>query len=190
MAITSKISSAISGGRAHAFLSDELDDIVFDTVLNYTAKDTFQVTSHAIEDGGDVSDHVIAKPHEISFSTVLTDDDFSLLDPTSFFNATVQDRFDILELWRDDKPILTYYGHKTDVENLVLTSVTRNKNLDTGNGWGVDISLVVINVAVAVQTEVKLSAVSKKGPTSKGTSTKAGEPKATKLKSVLKGLFS
>lgn len=191
MTLTGKISSAIFGGREHAFISDGTDDIVFNTVLNFTETDNYQVTSHAIEDGGDVADHIEAKPKEISFSGVLTDDDWSVLDPTSFVNENVQGKFNTLDRWREEKPILTYYGHKTDIENVVLTSVIRNKSLDTGNGWGIDIGLIVVNIATIETTEtgVSTSAVNKKGATAKDSATKEGAATEKKSQSLLKGVF-
>ncbi len=189
MSLVKKISGAIFGGRAHAFISDGTDDILFDTVLNFTETDNFQVTQHAIEDGGDVSDHIDAKPKEISFSAVITDDTWSILDPTSFFNANIQERFNTLERWKEEKPILIYYGHNADIENLVLSSVVRNKSIDTGNGWGLDISMKSVNIAIATVTDtgVSTSAVTKKGATAKGTKTKEGTVTPKKSTSILKG---
>lgn len=191
MSLVRKISSAIFGGRAHAFISDGTDDVLFDTVLNFTETDNYQVTQHAIEDGGDISDHIDAQPKEISFSAIVTDDTWSILDPTSFFNAKIQERFNTLERWKEEKPILTYYGHNADIENLVLSSVVRNKSIDTGNGWGLDITMKFVNIAIATITDagVSTSAVTKKGATSKGTKTKEGTVTQKKSTSLLKGVF-
>lgn len=187
MSLTRKISSAIFGGRAHAFISDGTSDIVFNSVLSFSEADNFQVTQHAIEDGGDISDHIDSIPKEISFSAILTDDDWSILDPTSFFNATVRERFNTLERWKIEKPILTYYGHTYDIENVVLSSVIRNKSIETGDGWGIDITMKYVNIAVSTTSEaaVSTSAVTKKGATAKGSKTKDGAVTQKKSSSLL-----
>jgi|GEM_PF-3385431 len=189
MPLSSKISDAITGGRSQAFLSDEIDDVVFDSVINYTENDSSTVSRHTVEDGADVSDHVDAQPKTIEFSAILTDNDQDLLDPASFFDETMQDRFGTLEFWKDTSPLLTYYGHETDIEDVVLTNVTRNKTLDTGEGWGVDISLQVVNIATFQVEDISLSSVTGKGATSKGSNKRAGSATSKKRKSILKRII-
>jgi len=193
MSLTRKISSAIFGGRAHAFISDGTDDIVFDAVLSFAETDDYKVTEHAVESGGDISDHIDAKPKKISFTALLTDDDWSALDPTSFFNANIQERFNTLERWKIEKPVLTYYGHNTDIENLVLSSVSRNKSVDSGEGWEISVGMQYLNVAVSTTTEtgISKSATTPKGATSKGTKTKEGKvtQKKSWAKKITGGLF-
>jgi len=192
MSLTEKISDAITGGRSHAFLSDGTWDVLFDSVRNFTENDSYTVSDHAIETGSDISDHVLSNPKIINFSAVITDDDFSLTDVSGFSDPTIEDRFDILDLWQDDKPLLTYYGHDKDYENLILTDVTRNKDLDVSNGWGVDISLKVVSVVSSSTSALAGGGgdtPTQKGKTAKGKDTKPGTTASSKNQSILKGLL-
>jgi len=189
MALSSKISDAITGGRSQAFLSDGIFDVLFDAVIDKTDSNNFSVSRHTIEDGADVTDHVHSDPLSIDINAVLTDDDFDLLDPTGFIDETIEDRLETLEIWRDEKPILTYFGHETDIEDLVISNFTTTKTLDTGDGIGITISLTKINVVAAQIEAISLSNVTAKGATSKGTSKKAGNATTKKSTSILKGLI-
>lgn len=189
MALSSKISDAILGGRSQAFLSDEIFDVVFDTTFNTSESDSAQVSRHAVEDGGDVSDNIVKTPKKFSLSAVLTDDDWDLLDPSGFFDSTIQDRLETLEGWIDDRELLTYYGHENDIEDVVLTNVTRNHTLDTGNGVGIDITIEKVNIATFLVAAISLSSATAKGATSKGSAKKAGSATASKNKSILSKLF-
>jgi hypothetical protein len=189
MALSSVISNAISGGRSEAFLSDGLFDVVLDSVISYSESDSSKVSKHTIEEGADIADHVDSDPKVINISAILTDDDYDLLDPTGFFDSTIEDRFIYLEYWKEVKPLMTYFGHETDVEDVVLTNVTRNKSLDTGTGWGIDISLEKVVVATFQVADISLSEATQKGNTSRGTSKKAGNTTSNKSKSILKRLI-
>jgi len=171
MSLNRKISSAIFGNRPHAFIGDDTDNIFFDAILSFSETDNYNVTSHAIEEGGDIADHIDSKPKMINFTAILTDDDWSVLDPASFVNLTIEDKFLILEDWKETKPLLTYYGHTFDIENLVLTSVIKNKSVNNGDGWELSISMQCVNVAVSEKPTISLSKVTIKGDTAKGTTT-------------------
>jgi hypothetical protein len=188
MALSSKLSDALLGGRSQAFLSDGIFDVVLDSVMEISENDAFVVTKHTIEDGADISDHIKSDPKTVEISAILTDNDFDLLDPFSFFDETIEDREETLEIWKDDKPILTYFGHEKDIEDVVISNISRSKNQDTGEGLAIDISLVKVNVAFFLVSAISLSAVTAKGATSKGTSKKAGTATASKNKSILKSL--
>jgi len=188
MAISNKISDAIFGGRSQAFLSDGIRDFLFDSVIDFTINDSFNVTSHAVEEGIGITDNVDSNPQTVSISAILTDNDFDLLDPTEFFDATIEERFDVLDVWRTEATILTYYGHETDIENVVITDFSRNKNPDVGEGWSVEVSLREIEVATYQKQAISLSEATSKGVTSKGKASKAGNATSGKSKSILSRL--
>jgi hypothetical protein len=189
MSLTNKVGDLITGNRSRSFLSDNFDDVIFDSVIDFTENDVSEVSEHVIESGAEITDHVNAKPKTISFSAIITDDNIDLLDPSSFFEASIGDRFDILDVWLEDAETLTYYGHERDYENLQITDIARNKTLDTQNGWGVDISLKSISVVSSTITDISggTGGPTQKGATGKGTTSKTGTPTEKKDASILKG---
>lgn len=189
MALSQQITAALLGNRVQSFLSDGIYDVLFDSMISFTESDNSTVSRHTIEDGADITDNINSTPKKINLSVVMTDDDWDILNPFSFINETMEDRFETLEFWKITKPILTYFGHETDIEDVVLTGVTKNKNLDVGAGWGLDISLERVEIASFFVVAISLSTARAKGATSKGTANKAGSAAASKNKSILSSLL-
>jgi hypothetical protein len=194
-AIKQEISNAVSGIRTRAFLSDDSDDVVLNVTTTINDSDFVDVTRHAIEDGADVTDHVASRPGKFTFEAILTDDDFDALNPTSFFNKTIEERFEIISGWIDNKTVLTYYGHETDIENVVIESISRRRQLNTGSGVTVSITLSKITIAESVETDVNVQSTQPKGKTatkSQTTQSNANSPASTAggaSKSWAKSLF-
>jgi hypothetical protein len=189
--IVEQISDAFRGQRTRAFLSDGTRDVIFNSTLKTTETDTNKVTSHAIEQGADVTDHVIESPKDFSFTAVLSDNDLQITNPSAFFEATIEDRKQIFDKWLKDKTILTYYGHETDIENVVIKSITRNKSANFGEGLGLDIKIKKINVVESAEVEIDFEVVTKKGRTAKKTdkNNATTSDTAVKKKSWLSAVF-
>lgn len=173
MALTSKISSAIFGGHEHAFLSDGKKDVLINSVISFTVENNSSITKHAIEKGSDITDHIVTEPTRLNITGILTDDDFSMTDPTGFGNEFITDRKKILDDWKVSKPVLTYHGHEYDVDNVEIGTLSWAKTVESGNGIQVNITLIVVNIASSQVITLK-NGVTNKGNTAKGTETKAG----------------
>lgn len=186
MALTSKISDAILGGRSQAFLSDGIKDVVFDAVLSFSEVNEFAVSRHTVEEGADIADHIDSKPRKWNVTAILTDDDFDLLDPSNFFDPTIEDRFEIIETWREEKPFLTYYGHENDIEDIEISNLTKTYS---DSVWTITFSMTKINVATFETADISLSTTTQKGATAKSSTSKAGDPTSKKSSSLLKGLI-
>ena len=178
MALTSKISEAIFGGHEHAFLSDGKKTVLINTVLTINLDDTSNITKHAIEKGSDVTDHIVTDPQLITVSGILSDEDFSLTDPTGFGNETIADRKKILDDWKITKPILTYHGHEYDIENVEIQSLSWGKNESTGSGVNFNVTLTVVNIAETQTTTALKNDVTQKGNTAKASDKKPGSATA------------
>jgi hypothetical protein len=121
--------------------------------------DSNDITSHAIEDGSDISDHVISKPRTFSLDVVLSDEIIDAQDPNSIINrftATIKDRLGIIENWLTNKDVLTYYAFEEDFEDVVIQSISKKKSLDVGSGVGLNIVLMRINIADSESVNVKI----------------------------------
>jgi hypothetical protein len=174
------------GKRTRAFLSDGINDVLLNVVVSISKVNQIEVTSHAIQDGADVSDNINPKSDEFTIQVILTDDDWDLLSISGFINKTIDERLKILEAWKAVKQLVTYYGHSEDIEDVAMTNITQNKSKETGSGLGLSISLKKITVATAQTAEI--SNVNQKGNTPKGKNSKQGDPTPKKRVSILKGL--
>jgi hypothetical protein len=155
MSLADKLNDAIIGSRA--FISDEVSDVTLDTVVSISRSSNSQVTRHAIEKGADVSDHVIDEPESWSLEVVLTNDQINPLNPLSFGGQTIEERLSILDTWRNDKTLLTYYGQQETIESVVVSSRSEVTNTDTGpDGLQVSITLQKVTLAEALTVDIEI----------------------------------
>ena len=190
MQFTDSISSAIRGSKPRAFLSDGTNEVLLDVVLSDTESDQMDVTRHAIEDGADVTDHVIESPKSFTLDAILTDDDIDTLNPNTFANKKIDERLKIIQGWLDNKTILSYYGHDVDFSSVVIQNISRVKGQDTGEGIKISLSLSKITIAKSQTTEVNVKTTTAKGKTAKQSDSKSGDKTTSKNKSWLKTMAS
>ena len=194
MSLSDKISDAITGGRSQAFLTDGVYEVLLNSVLSYSEGSYSDVSSHTIEEGANIEDHVSSNPKTFSISAILSDDDLDLLDPAGFLNATIEDRLKFLDSWMEYKALLTYCGHEFDIEDIIITNVSKDKTKDSGTGWEISIDFQKITTASYMTRDFNTNAtenqnaVTQKGATAKGKDTKAGTPTAGKSASMAKKL--
>lgn len=183
MPITERVTNAL-GGRTRAHLSSRAMDVQLDVVLNFSSNNAIEVTQHAIQDGADITDNINPKTEDYTIDAILTDDDYDILDPTSLTNPTIKERLDYLEVFIKFKYVLTYYGQDEDIEDVIISSMTKSKTQDTGRGVRLSIGLKKINVAVAQSVEAptvsKQNSVNQKGQNPKGTNSKTATPASNK----------
>lgn len=190
--VVERISDAISGQKTRAFLSDGIDDVVFDVIITENDSDSLNVTRHAVEDGSDVTDHVNSTPRKFSIDAILTDADLDVLNPVSFLNKTIDERLDVIDKWIKKKKVLTYYGHDKDIEDVIVQSISRKRSQSTGDGLEVSLSIDKINIVSSVQQNIDIKTTVPKGKTATQTQTTPGSTSsaALKNKSWAKSLFS
>jgi len=189
--LVEQISDAFRGQRTQAFLTDGTDNVLFNVTKTTNESDSNEVTRHAIEQGADVTDHIIENPKEFSFTAVLSDNDISIINPQSYFQESIEDRKKIIDRWLTSKTLLTYYGHEIDFENVIIQSITRNKAPEYGEGLSLDIKLRQINIVQSATVDIDIVTINKKGKTaSKNQSSKAeASTESAKKKSWVTRLF-
>jgi hypothetical protein len=189
MPITERVTNAL-GGRTRAHLSSLAMDVQLDVVLNFSSNNAIEVTQHAIQDGADITDNIDPKTEDYTIDAILTDDDYDILDPTSLTNPTIKERLDYLEVFIKYKYVLTYYGQDGDIEDVIISSMSKSKTQETGRGVRLSIGLKKINVAVAQSVEAptvtKQNSVNQKGQNPKGTNSKMGDAVPKKRVALLK----
>lgn len=186
MSLTEKISDAILGTRSRTFLSDQINDVLFDSTMSIDKAQGAQVTTHAVEKGSDVQDHIKYDPEGISLSIVITDDVLSVTDPTSFLAKSVSERLDQLKTWRDERKLLTFYSYEEDIEDVVIETFNENRTAATGKGRALTINLKKMNIVSSAQVNIA-TPVPKAGATATKKAT-TSTPTAVN-KSMLKSLF-
>lgn len=142
------------------------------------------VTSHAVEDGEAISDHVKPSPDSFSIKTKLVD--FNDTDRSSLSQArrllvdrlTVKDKLDLLKSWRKSGTLLTYNGplfsslnsraYDMTATSIVITSLQENR---VDSIIEVSLSFQKITIATSMTKEIDLPQAAKttknKGQTEK-----------------------
>ena len=120
------------------------DKVLFNAVLDYSRSYSSQISEHTIEDEKIVADHVSMQPETITLTAILTDDDISLLDVTSFFglnNESIRDRKDRLVQWKKEAELLVLVTYDEEVDKILIESITERKSSDLGSGMSIDLTL-------------------------------------------------
>lgn len=195
---------------APATLFSASDEIILKTVLTENITMSTQVTSHALENGAEVTDHVQDQPDKFTVKTVLADDVDLTGEAVKYVfggdKYKAADKFKILQSWKSNGDLLTYSGPvfsgagilKTGVDltrsNLVITGLTFDRDNSTGGGFALQISLQEITIAESRTVQVQLPKVITKtknkgrAEVANTKNTAAGQKTAVKKKSILKGL--
>ena len=188
MPIVSQISNAVSRTRTRVFLSDGgMSHLLLNVLKDFTENDSNEITNYAIEDGSDISDHIFQKPKTINLNAVLTDEIDNTQDVEEFINSltsTIDNRMKMLQGWLDDKTTLTYCGYDNDIKDVLIESISRNSNQETGSGLNISISLKQINIANSMTVTTGLPKAG--GPSAKSKVSAAGNP--SQAPSILHGL--
>ncbi|EPG73953.1 hypothetical protein LEP1GSC058_3104 [Leptospira fainei serovar Hurstbridge str. BUT 6] len=176
-ALTNRISSYVFGGRNRVALRSQTDDVTFDSTINITKDRSATATTHAIEKGADITDHVSSDPLSISFTAIISDADYDPLDPASFFNKKVGERLTLLKTWVDSKEVLSFFGYEEDevIENVIIESYSEEQNVDLGQGRQIQFKLKQINIVDSKTQDIPLrNGVTKKGSSQPSTVSTTG----------------
>lgn len=164
MLFTDAMLDKITGRHTRAYLEDyQGKQVLFDSVMEINEEDRNEITDYAVEstlsNANNIEDNLIAKPKQVTVKSIMSDDAFilqqalgataSLATGGSPFNMFqyIPDRMERLQEWLDGKEILTYHGQDSDIESVVIESISRVRNRDTGSGVSVDIRLKQVTVA-------------------------------------------
>lgn len=152
---------------APASLISEDDEIILRPVLSEDISESASVTSHAVEDGSDITDHVQPSPSKLSLSLVITRD-MSILNMLVGSDKSPEEKIRTLELWRETGELLTYSGPvfkgvgifkqgiDIDMKNIVITGMAFKRDSSTGGGFLVTLSFDQIKIAYAKTVSIAL----------------------------------
>ena len=171
---------AILTGAPASLMSDD-EEVIIKPVMSEDIGESASVSSHAVEEGSDVADHVDPANGKLSISTVITRN-MDLIGSALFgADKTPEEKIIQLNKWLNNGTLLVYSGpvfkgvgvFKQGIDivmrNLVITSASFKRDGSTGGGFNVSMSLEQIRIAYAkkVSASLPISAKStvKKGPT-------------------------
>lgn len=159
------------------------------------------VTSHAVEDGDAVSDHVKPSPDTFSIKTKLVD--FNETDRSSLSQArrlmvdklTVKDKLDLLKTWRKSGALLTYNGpifssfnsraYDMTATDIVITSLQEAR---VDSIIEVSLSFQKVTIATSMTREIDLPQAAKTTK-NKGQTEKKKTEVAKNSKSIFSRIF-
>jgi hypothetical protein len=173
--------------------------IQFDIVREETYTDQAEITSHPVEVGSDVTDHIKMLPAILEINGVVTNTPIAFLasvtapSPVRGSLKPSDDRADdayaMLRQLQRDGVVLSLATILRDYENMVIQDLTATKSADTGEILDCNITFTEILKAkdISIQLPIPIKVVNKK-PTKKGgkdpknTSDKQGEKATSTLK--------
>lgn len=183
--------SVLTGSPASLF--SETDEVILKPVTAEDISESASVTSHAVEDGGDISDHVEPQSNKLSLSTVFARN-MNVVSALVSSDKSPEKKIKMLTTWKTNGELLTYSGPvfkgirffkqgiDITMKNLVITSVSFKRSSDSGGGFMCQIGLEQLRIAYAKEVTVTLPAAAqstnKKGPSETSTGSKPKKKKS------------
>lgn len=146
----------------------KLGDVEFSVVESESPQYSNEITSHPVESGQDVSDHIKQTPIKFNINGVVTGDDAA-------------QKLETLKQYRNSGQLLQYVGRNL-IKNVVIEDLSTQHNATVRNGFAFSIALHQIRIATSQTTVIQLAdPVSPKpiGPVATTTQTKKVTNKGT-----------
>ena len=167
-----------SSSRAIVDASKDKKSVVLDVVTSHDISLDAKLSSHAVELGADISDHVKPGQKSIGLSCKLADLDFVGASFASL-DKTIKEKMDLLESWVTDSKLLFYLGYSADKLEIPLVAITNlkiAKPLKGGtNSRDISISLTKLEVVESATRSLALKSQTKTKQ-SQGTKTTTATP--------------
>lgn len=151
---------------AHRFYIDSSIGILeLTSTTEINVNETSNVTKHPLEDGSEISDHIVNNNRSISFSGLISDvrrlsgGDENVTSDGTPANASkdVREYYDLLQKLRDSKERFSViwdirFPTATDC---LITSVNLVRNKDTGTGYNISLAFEQVRVVKRATEEVR-----------------------------------
>jgi len=117
-----------------------------------------EVTSHPVEDGADITDHVRARPVTVSISGVVSDSPIgAVADQRVLGDVPSADAFTLLLEIRDAREPVTIQTNLRTFDNMVLTSLQVPQDASTGQSLRFRATFVQVELVRNERTVVEVS---------------------------------
>ena len=135
-----------------------LDSVVLDATTTETHTGTAQVTDHPVEDGADISDHIIQQPDQIDIVGIVTNTPIGIVErignilagaesggpagaaSAAFDPERAEDAYNVLRELKDTGTLVTITTKLRTYENMAITRVSVSRDARTGDAVPLAIS--------------------------------------------------
>jgi len=136
------VTNFLFGNRTPAgFTVEGVVELEADLTISESHQRGADVTTHPVESGATISDHVILQPERLSLEGFVTD------TPAAVFAANqgrTQDAFDTLEeLWREGDTVTIVTGRKT-YENMVIVDLQLPRERPTSMNFSMELQHITV----------------------------------------------
>lgn len=137
-----------AGGKELIYCKTNLSGYFFDAVFSTTTSHTATVTSHPVQSGANIADHMYLEPVTIALEIGMSDVMASMVSGQWSEGSTksISCYKKLCELQAARMPV-TILTRLNCYENMVITGITVNDSADTQNGLSADIELQQIIMA-------------------------------------------
>lgn len=163
------LSDLLFGTPAMIMCQKTSTEVILGPVMSESENYSVEVSSYAIENGSEVSDHVHAQPETFSITTFLVDANDLMQSATSLiFGAkqSVAEKIALLRFWQDEGELVTYSGpvmsglfskgYDIYVEDLIINNMRIERNSNSGSGIEVTLEFKKIIIAYMEITKINL----------------------------------
>lgn len=138
----------VTGGKELIYCKSNLEGLFFDAIFSTTTSHTATVTSHPVQSGSKIADHMYMEPVTISLEIGMSDVMASMVQGqwSDGNTKSISCYKKLCELQAARMP-LTILTRLDRYENMVITGITVNDSADTLTGLSADIELQQILIA-------------------------------------------
>lgn len=175
---------------------DENQVITFDATISEIHSASAEVTSHPVEKGIDITDHIRRMPDELNITGIVTDTPLVVTtqDQEASPASTGGDRnqraisaYEFLIQSKDEGRLINVFTKLRDYRNMAMVSINVVRDANESRIIRATIELREILIAVTEQVEapipIKTAAPARRGKRKQGKKTKEGETESNKAKS-------
>jgi hypothetical protein len=190
----------LTGTKQRVALTQEDDatqTIEFDCTVSETHIGNANVTSHPVEDGSDMTDHIQRTPEELQLVVIMTDTPLLFLssrfaqpavpggDPTN----RAQDAYGFLKAIKDAGKTVSVITTLRDYVNMAIVGMSVGRDKDTSRIVDIALSLKEVLIATTEQVEApKRKKTKPKKKKKKGKKQKKSEPVPDKPRTLLNSI--
>lgn len=187
----------VFGGKTKATIGV----VSLDASISETHTRNAEVTSHPVEDGADISDHIRLEPETLSIRGIVSDTPIvwlatfrspsPIVDDITTVNARVDLAYAELQRVMNEGELVSVVTSLRAYENMAITGMSVRRDASTGNVLDVDLDLreVILAGTQTVEAPPEPSAAARKAAQSQGTQATSAAASSTPGPSALFSLF-
>lgn len=138
------------GGDATTYEFLPTGGVEFDAVLSESHGGTNEITKHPVETGADITDHIRRQPETLALTGVISNTPLVFLASLTEKPDRAERGYQALKKIKDDGTLVRVLTTLREYDNMVIQSMTVNRDVQTGNIVKADLQLVEIFTAESI----------------------------------------